>query len=453
MTTMTASKKLTLPDLAGPDGAAISAGPAWLSTLRKAAMARFDELGIPTLKDEEWRFTNLAPLVRTDFREAPARGATVLPDDVAAAGIDLPGAFRLVFVDGRLAPALSRLTGLPAGVTIAPLHEALQSHRELVEPHLARSIGQEQDPFAALNTALMRDGAFIHVARGVMLERPIILQSLASAGEHPTASHPRNLILVDEGASATVIEDYAQLPAPRGGGDSVYLTNALTEIVLGAGARADHYFLERESRKAFNISTLRAHQARGSNLASHSILLGGALVRNNVHLTLDGEGCESLLNGLFIPGQDQHIDNHMRVFHNQPRCNSRQYYKGVLDGNGRGVFSGRIYVAQDAQKTDAIQRNANLLLSPEAQIDTKPQLEIYADDVRCTHGATIGQLDPNSLFYLKARGLTEAAARAMLVYAFAGESLDRMALEPLRDRLRAHVVARLPMGAALAEVL
>jgi len=447
---MTRSSKPTLPDLAGLDGAAMSQGPAWLTPLREAALARFNELGLPTPKHEEWRFTNLAPLSKISFREPGASTAAVRPDDVAAAGIDLPGAVRLVFVDGRLVPGLSRLSGLPAGVTVAPLSEALKSHREQIEPHFARSVEQEQDAFAAMNTALIREGAFIHIPRGVALERPIILQSLTSAGTHPTVTHPRNLILIDEGAQATVIEDYAPLAAGDG---PAHFTNALTEIVLGANAHAHHYFLERESPKAFNISTLRVQQHQGSDLSSHSVLLGGALVRNNVHITLDGERCESLLNGLFIPGQGQHMDNHMRVFHNKAHCNSRQYYKGVLDGNGRGVFSGRIFVAIDAQKTDAIQRNANLLLSPDAQIDTKPQLEIYADDVRCTHGATIGQLDPNSLFYLKARGLSDEAARAMLIFAFAGEGLDRMALEPLRDRLRAHVIARLPMGNALSEVL
>lgn len=446
MITMTANTTLTLPDLVGLRSAPL--GPSWLTPLREAALARFNELGVPTIRHEEWRFTNLAPLARVPFREATGQTSALSPDDLAAAGIDLHGAIRLVFIDGRLAPQFSRLAGLPAGVVVAPMSEALESHRGLIEPHLGGSVEAEQDAFAAMNTALMRDGAFVRIPRGVALDRPIILQSLAGSAEHPVATHPRNLILIEDSAQATVIEDYASL---REG--AVYFTNALTEMVLGAGARAHHYFLERESRGAFSISTLRARQQRGSSLDSHSVLLGGTLVRNNVHLTLEGEGCESLLNGLFIPGDGQHMDNHMRANHMKPRCNSRQYYKGVLDGTGRGVFSGRIYVAEDAQKTDAIQRNSNLLLSPDAQIDTKPQLEIYADDVRCTHGATIGQLDPDSLFYLKARGLSDSAARAMLIYAFASESLERMPLEALRERLRPLVVSRLPAGSALLEVL
>lgn len=448
MTTMTAQQGLTLLDMTLDTPRA--GGPEWVAPLRDAAMARFTELGIPTLKHEEWRFTNLAPLTKTRFGEPSPRSAA-RPDDLATAGIDIPGAFRLVFVDGRLLPGLSRLAGLPAGVTVAPLHEALKSSRARVEPFLARSIQTEQDPFAALNSAFFAEGAFIHIPRGLALERPIILQSFTTASAHPTLTHPRNLILLEEGAQATIVEDYEAVgPAAA---EAVYFTNALTEISMGAGAHAEHCFLERESPHAFNISTLRVHQEAGSDFSSHSILLGGALVRNNVHLVLDGEACESLLNGLFIPRTGQHMDNHMRVVHAKPRCNSRQYYKGVLDETGRGVFSGRIYVAQDAQKTDAIQRNSNLLLSDQAQIDTKPQLEIYADDVRCTHGATIGQLDPDSLFYLKARGLSDGAARAMLIYAFASESLDRIRLEPLRDHLRPMVVGRLPRGAALLEVL
>jgi Fe-S cluster assembly protein SufD len=253
-----------------------------------------------------------------------------------------------------------------------------------------------------------------------VIEQPVYLLFVSTETDGPMMSHPRNLIVAEENSQATIVEDYVSL----GGGAA--FCNTATELVAGDQAVISHYMIEREHTQTFNISTLRLQQGRASNVASHSILIGGALVRNNVHPVLAGEGAECLINGLFIGNGHQHLDNYMLVEHASPRCSSRQFYNGILDGHAHGVFHGRIIVHKDAQKTDAKQTNRNLLLSDDAQIDTKPQLEIYADDVKCTHGATIGQIEENALFYLRSRGIDEISARRLLLMAFAGECLERM---------------------------
>jgi Fe-S cluster assembly protein SufD len=345
-----------------------------------------------------------------------------------------------VFVDGRYAPALSDLRSLPPGVTAASLAESLAARRDLVEPHLARSMDFQQDAFAALNTAFLGDGAFVHIPRGTVLAEPIHLLYVATPRAVPTITHPRNLVVAGEDSQAAVVEDYVSL------GEGVSFSNAVTELVVGPNGVVSHYLIEREARQAFNVSSLRIQQGRSSNVASHSLLLGGALVRNNIHPVLAGEGCECLINGLFLANGRQHMDNYMKVEHAAPHCDSRQFYNGILDGRSRGVFHGRIIVHKAAQKTDAKQTNRNLLLSEEAQIDTKPQLEIYADDVKCTHGATIGQMDEDAIFYLRSRGIALASARALLLFAFANENLRRMKAEPVRRHLEALVTRWLPQG-------
>lgn len=422
-----------------------TANGAWLRPLRRAAIERFAQLGFPTLKDEDWRFTNLAPLVETPFRLPDGAGR------VPAASVE-PFTFsdlrcsRLVFVNGRCAAELSRLGGrggLPKGVTVASLAEALHTHRELIEPHLARYADYEQNAFSALNTAFLEDGAFVHIPRGVVLEEPIHVLYVATSTPLPIVTHPRNLVVLGEESQAVVVEHYVALS------DDVYFSNAVTEAVVGDGSVLSHYFIERESPQAFSISTLRAQQGRSSTVTSHTVLLGGALVRNNVHPVLAGEGCDCLINGLFMGTGAQHMDNYMRVEHAGPHGTSRQFYNGILDGMSHGVFHGRIVVHAGAQKTDAKQTNRNLLLSREAQIDTKPQLEIYADDVKCTHGATIGQVDDNAIFYLRSRGISEESARAMLLFAFASESLGRMKVEGIRKHLEGLVIRWLPGGELL----
>ena len=361
------------------------------------------------------------------------------------AGVDVPklAAHRLVFVNGRFAPEHSSLDELGQSVLVLPLLEAAGTHGELVEKHLAKHAEMQDHAFTALNTAMSGDGVFVHVPDGAVVDLPIHVLNLTTCPDEPVMTNPRNLIVVGDGASVTVIEDYVCA------GDDVYFTNAVTEIVVGKEANVTHYLLERESLRAFNVSSLHIHQSESSNFASHSVLLGGATVRNNVVPVLDGEHCHSLLNGLYLTSGKQHVDNHMRVVHAQPNCDSRQFYRGVLDDASSAVFSGRIVVARDAQKTDAVQSNANLLLTDSARANTHPQLEIYADDVKCTHGATIGELDDNAIFYLRARGISEAEARGMLIHAFAAESFERMHIEPIVELLEAELFSRLPEGEAV----
>ncbi len=390
----------------------------WLKRLREDAFARFCEVGFPTTHDEDWRFTNVSAIARTEFR--PATTTKLAPGDTTAWRVDDVAA-SLVFVNGRFDRELSKLENLPKGVTVASLRDRIESQPEEVEKHLGRYADTQRDPFVALNTAFIGDGAYVYVARGVVLEAPIYLLYLSTREVAATMTHPRNLVVVEDESQVAVIEDYASV-----GGESVVFSNAVTELVAGESAVAQHYLIEREHLKAFNVSTLRIQQGRSANVASHSLLLGGGLVRNNVHPVLAGDGGECLINGLFLGTGRQHLDNYMHVEHAAPHCGSRQFYNGILDGQAHGVFHGRIVVHKVAQKTDAKQTNRNLLLSDDAQIDTKPQLEIYADDVKCTHGATIGQIEENALFYLQSRGISEVEARKLLLMAFAEECVERM---------------------------
>jgi Fe-S cluster assembly protein SufD len=335
---------------------------------------------------------------------------------------------------------------LPKGVRVGSLAAALNEHRDLVEPHLAKHLDYQTDFFAALNTAFLEDGGFVYVPRGVVVERPIHLLFVAMETAEPTMIHPRNLVIVEDVAQVAVVEDYVNL------GGREYFSNIATELIAGESAVVDHYLIERESTKSYSIGTLRIQQGRASDVSSHTLLFGGALVRNNVHPVLAGEGAECLVNGLFMPAGRQHMDNYMRVEHASPHCGSRQFYTGILEDKSRGVFSGRIVVHKEAQKTDAKQTNRNLLLSDDAQMDSKPQLEIYADDVKCTHGATIGQLDEEAIFYLRARGVPKDLARALLLYGFAAENLERMRLQSVRRYVEAVVRDRLPQGNILKQI-
>ena len=395
----------------------------WLRKLRENAFARFAEAGFPTTHDEDWRFTNVAPIARTQFRLAGKSLVQLAPAGLNTWKIE-GSAARLVFVNGRFAPELSNMGALPKGVVAASLREQIEGNSDKLSTQLGKYADTQRDAFCALNTAFVEDGAYVHVRRGVVVEAPIHLLFVSTSNGAPLMSHPRNLLVFEDQSQGAVVEEYVSL----GGG--TMLSNSVTELVAGEDAHVSHYMLEREHREAFNISTLRIQQGRSANVASHSFLLGGGLVRNNVHPVLAGEGGECLINGLFVGGGRQHLDNFMHVEHASPHCSSRQFYNGILDEHARGVFHGRIVVHKDAQKTDAKQTNRNLLLSDDAQIDTKPQLEIYADDVKCTHGATIGQIDENALFYLRSRGLDEAGARQLLLLAFASECVERMKAGP-----------------------
>ena len=391
----------------------------WLRKIREEAFARFAEVGFPTTHDEDWRFTNIAPIARTQFR-LPGKTLVQLPPKELKSWNIEGSAARLVFVNGRYAPELSRVEALPKGVAVSSLREQIEGHSDQLSQHLGHYASPERDAFVALNTAFLEDGAYVHVKRGVVVEAPIHLLFVSSLDHSAWMTHPRNLLVFEDQSQATLVEEYASL---AGG---VMLSNSVTELVAGDDAHVSHYMIEREHNEAFNVSTLRIQQGRTANVASHSFLLGGGLVRNNVHPVLGGEGGECLINGLFVGNGKQHLDNYMHVEHRSPHCSSRQFYNGILDDSAHGVFHGRIVVHKDAQKTDAKQTNRNLLLSDDAQIDTKPQLEIYADDVKCTHGATIGQIDEKALFYLRSRGLNEVEARQLLLLAFASECVERM---------------------------
>ena len=408
----------------------------WLRELRREAFARFCEAGFPTTHDEDWRFTGVSAIANTEYELARETHSAISLAQLAPWRREGAGC-QLVFVNGHFAPELSLAKPLPAGVRVAGLAQALSSEGGLVEQHLGRYLDQHRDSFAALNTAFAEDGAVVHVPRGVVVEEPIWLLFVATANGSPVMSHPRNLIVVDEDSQVAIVEEYVSL----GAGDALcdVFCNAATELVAGDNAVVSHYRIEREQAGTRNISTLRIQQGRSTNIATHSVLLGGTLVRNNVHTVLAGEGGECLINGVFLGGGEEHIDNYMLVEHASPHCSSRQFYNGILDGKSHGVFHGRIIVHKDAQKTDAKQTNRNLLLSDDAQIDTKPQLEIHADDVKCTHGATIGQIDEEALFYLRSRGVGEVSARRLLLLAFAGECMARMKEGPARRHIEALV--------------
>jgi Fe-S cluster assembly protein SufD len=412
--------------------------PRWLQSLREDAFARFSETGFPTTHDEDWRFTNVSAVASTPFELASPD--TVSREQLASFGAS-EFACCLVFVNGLFLQELSILAKLPKGLTIGSLAAQLKNDPASLESHLGHYLNTQRDSFAALNTAFIEDGAYVHVPRGVVVETPIYALYVTVPNSTPTMNHPRNLIVAEENSRVTVVEDYVSL------GEGATFSNAATELVAGDNANVSHYMIVREGDQAYNFSTLRIQQGRHANVATHSLLLSGALVRNNVHPVLAGEGSECLINGLFMANGRQHMDNYMLVEHASPHCDSRQFYNGILNGQSHGVFHGRIIVHKDAQKTDAKQTNRNLLLSDDAQIDTKPQLEIYADDVKCTHGATIGQVDENALFYLRSRGLAEAAARHVLLLAFANECLDRMNSPQVRAHLEKLVVAGLPEAA------
>jgi Fe-S cluster assembly protein SufD len=416
------------------------AAPVWLRALRRDAFARFFELGFPTTRVEDWRFTNTAPIANTAFQVA--RQGAVPAEDLEAYRI-AGAACQLVFVNGRYSPELSLVPALQKGITVGNL--ASEYERGIVDRYLARYANFRTDAFTALNTAFLEDGAFVHIGRGVVLQAPINILYVSTGKGAPQMVHPRNLIIAEENSQATVVEDYVSINS------GVFFSDVVTELIAGEQAIVEHYMLEREDTQAYNISTLRIEQGRSANVASHSVLLGGALVRNNVHPVLAGEGGDCLINGLFIGTGRQHMDNYMKVEHARPHCSSRQFYNGILDGQARGVFHGRIIVHKDAQKTDAKQTNRNLLLSDDAQIDTKPQLEIYADDVKCTHGATIGQIEEEALFYMRSRGLADSEARALLLLAFAGECLERMKSEPVRAYLEGLVTHWVPRGGAAGD--
>jgi Fe-S cluster assembly protein SufD len=419
--------------------------PSWVFPLRKAGMAQFAETGFPTTRDEDWRFTNVSAIAKLPFRVSsrPASSPSLPSLSQYPLG-ELPGA-RLAFVDGFFEPALSVIPESGDGVVATTLARALASQHPALQQHLGRHAATDHQPFSALNTAFFQDGGFIYVPRGREVELPIQLLFISTGAEPGFITHPRNLVLVEEGGKVTVLETYVSA------GGAQHFTNAVTEIVAGDHAAVEHLKFQDENLDAFHVAAVHAHLGRASSTILHSIAAGAKLSRNNIRTVLAGEGLECVLNGLYLTRGDQLADHHMVVEHAEPHCASHEYYNGILDGRSRGVFHGRILVRQRAQKTDAKQTNKNLLLSDDATVDTKPQLEIYADDVKCTHGATIGQLNEESIFYLRARGIGAETARRMLIHAFAGEIIERIRYRPARELLDRLVWDRLEANPLVAE--
>lgn len=415
--------------------------PGWIHPFRRAALENVTRLGFPTTHDEEWRFTSVAPITRTLFKLAVASEKPLTAERLKQFTFGTWPGIQLVFVDGFYVAELSSLPPLPQGMAAGSLAEALKKPASLLEAHLARYAEVSKEVFAALNTAFLSDGAFVYIPKGTAVKDPIHLL-FVSTGERPepAVSHPRTLIYADASSQVEIIESYAGL------GSGVYFTNAVTEVVAGENATIDHYKLQRESLEAFHIGTVQLQLERSANVSTQSISLGGSLVRNHVNAVLNGEGSEATLNGFYLVNGNQHVDNHTSIDHAKPHCSSHELYKGILDGRARGVFNGRIIVRPDAQKTDSKQTNRNLILSEDALVNTNPQLEIYADDVKCTHGATIGQLDADALFYLRSRGIDLDSARHLLTYAFAGDFIQRLKIEPLRVELERTLFARLAEG-------
>ena len=422
--------------------------PAWLRDTRRNALARFQELGFPTLKHEMWKYTNVAPIARTRFTPAIAiPGNGLPPEKLEPVVFGKYEGSELVFVNGRFSRALSSLRNVPDGASVGSLAQALREEPAALEPHLAKTAPFDANPFTALNTAFLQDGAFIRVPNGKVVEDPIHLLFVSTSQPEPAVAYPRNLIVLEDGARLTVTESYAGLDA------GVYFTNAVTEAVVGEGAALDHYKLQRESERAFHVATLEIEQGRASSVSDNSIALGGGLVRNDVNQRFTAEGGDLSMNGLYSVTGQQHVDNHTRIEHLTPNCASRELYKGILDGRARGVFYGNIIVHKGAQKTNAVQTNKNLLLSKEALVDSIPGLQILANDVKCRHGSTTGQLDEDAVFYLRSRGIDPETARSVLTYAFAREVVDRIQVPAMRATLGVLLVSRLPNSEAVREAL
>ena len=417
--------------------------PRAVTLAREDAWRQFLSLGFPTTRDEDWRFTSVAAIAEGEFRLPPLfTGEPHMDLDP----LRLPGAAaELVYVDGLYASDLSRVGTLPSGSRVESLARSLDTGGSELEPYLTRVAPFEGHPFIALNTALFGDGACIQLPPGAIVERPIHVLFVTRNAGRPMMTHPRVLVVLGANSQASIVETYA------GPDDARYFTNTVVEVVLGENAVLDHCKLQYEGEAAYHVGAIHVRAARNAACRSHSISIGGGLVRNDVVAVLDGEGVECTLNGLYVADGQRLVDHHTTIDHARPHCGSREIYKGILADRARGVFNGKVIVRPDAQKTDAKQTNRALLLSEEAQINTKPQLEIFANDVKCTHGAAVGQLDDEALFYLRSRGLGDAEARRLLIHAFASDVLNRLPLDAVRSgveqRLQQQLARALPTAA------
>lgn len=406
-------------------------GVDWLESLRARAIERFASAGFPTPKDEVWKFTNLRPLTRHSFALAPRQDNSVDLNDLAPHLPEGLACHRMVFVDGHFRADLSDLGDLPKGVRLTSLARILEDDPALVAAYLS----DQGDSPAALNTAFMADGAVVMLDAGVALETPVHLVYLASAGETARVNHPRNLIHLAPASRATVIESYAAAAA------GAYWTNAVSDVIVGRDAALKHIKFQNEGTDGFHLAATRAHLAEGATYDNFTAQLGARLARNEIAASLDGEGASCKLKGAFMGRGRQHLDNTTFVDHAKPGCFSDEYYKGVLDDDAHGVFQGKIIVRPDAQGTDAHQLSHNLLLSETAQVDNKPELEIYADDVKCSHGAATGELDRDALFYMRSRGIEARLAKRMLVEGFIAEIIETIEVPELNAHMERAVAA------------
>ncbi len=408
----------------------------WLQTLRQNAQAQFESAGLPAKKEEDWKYTSLWSLSQQHFNH-DVNGDGVSEQDVADKAL-LDDAYRFVIVDGVFRAELSKLEGLPSGATVQPFSQSLSS----VEQQLGQQVALDKAGLTALNTLLMKEGLMVHVAANTTVDKPIELLVINSGQTEALATHLRHMLVLDEGAKAEVVEHYVSLS------DGVSLNNIVTEVVLAEQAILTHCKLQRESKQAFHIATIAANQAAKSTWQTHNIALGAALARTDVHSRLNGEQAHTTMDGMYLLSGEQHADTHTRIDHLVPNTTSNELYKGVLDEQCHAVFNGKVIVHKDAQKTDSNQYNHNLLLSRGCEIDTKPEMEIYADDVKCGHGSTVGQLDLDQLFFLRARGLDEKTARNVLTHAFAVEVLERIDSDVIRTAMSQLIEHYLPSGAA-----
>jgi Fe-S cluster assembly protein SufD len=420
----------------------------WLERLRKNGIDRFAAVGFPTTRQEEWLHTNVAPIARIPFR--PATALCDLPRNALSQySFAEEAAVELVFVNGYYSPELSTIRTLAKNVRVLSLADALDAHGERIEQHLAHYADINANPFVALNTGFLQHGAFVHIPRGAAPDRPIHLLFLSAPSAEPIVTHPRVLILVDDTSEASIVETYAGI------GEGVYFNNVVTEIVVGHGARVEHCKVQQESLGAFHVSSTEVRLGRAAYFLSHSASLGSQLTRNDLNVVLGGAGSEAMLNGVTLIDGSQHVDNHTILDHKEPRCPSHEFYKAVLDGKSSGVFKGKIRVRPGAQKTDSKQSSKTLLLSDDALMHSQPALEIYADDVKCTHGSTTGPVDDQQIFYLRSRGVGLEAARHLLTYAFLAEITGRIRIRPVRERLEAIMAARhgLPQDLRVADIV
>lgn len=418
-------------------------GPSWMRELRGIGSASFEESGFPTARDEEWKYTSVQSIARGEFGVG-LRPGQLSRDEIKRFLYESSGWTHLVFVDGRFSPSLSSMPVLD-GADIVSLEDGVLAGRADVQKHLGKHVKTSFNAFTALNAAFLRDGAYIRVRQGEAIETPIHLLFVASAAQ--AAAYPRNLIVLEKDARATVVESYVSVT------EDAYLVDTVTEIALEPGANLDYYRVQQEGLGGHHISVVGVQQSEESVFSSVTVNLGAALARNDLNIRLEGQRCECTMLGLSLVDGVRHVDNHTALDHASPNCESHELYKSIVNDRGRSVFNGKIYVHPGAQKTDARQTNRNLLLSKDATVDTKPQLEIFADDVKCTHGATVGQLDEDQMFYLRSRGMSEERASQLLTYGFANDIVEKVKLEALRHYLHQVQMAALHQDPALLEEL